>query len=159
MSRRSRRERGRPGQHGQRIIDRDAFYIKETPNKGMLITCFDDICDVNLKYDVVWKGGGYSHSVIFFHNDLHNIRNENLIKTGCIVNFPRNAQCILFKIPLQIMKEISLCITLKCDPGFFLGCMLGLVFPGVGAEGSKAYIWSSYCVNLRNFNFPGGNRP
>nr|XP_034339440.1 N-lysine methyltransferase KMT5A-like isoform X1 [Crassostrea gigas] len=34
MSRRSRRERGRPGQHGQRIIDRDAFYIKETPNKG-----------------------------------------------------------------------------------------------------------------------------
>lgn len=104
-------------------------------------------------------GGGYSHSVIFFHNDLHNIRNENLIKTGCIVNFPRNAQCILFKIPLQIMKEISLCITLKCDPGFFLGCMLGLVFPGVGAEGSKAYIWSSYCVNLRNFNFPGGNRP
>lgn len=49
MSRRSRRERGRPGQHGQRIIDRDAFYIKETPN---------DICDVNLKYDVVWKGGG-----------------------------------------------------------------------------------------------------
>lgn len=58
MSRRSRRERGRPGQHGQRIIDRDAFYIKETPNKGMLITCFDDICDVNLKYDVLWKGGG-----------------------------------------------------------------------------------------------------
>lgn len=58
MSRRSRRERGRPGQHGQRIIDRDAFYIKETPNKGMLITCFDDICDVNLKNDVPWKGGG-----------------------------------------------------------------------------------------------------
>lgn len=108
---------------------------------------------------MLWKGGGYSHSGFSSITICYNIRNENLIKTGCIVNFPRNAQCILFKIPLQIMKEISLCITLKCDPGFFLGCMLGLVFPGVGAEGSKAYIWSSYCVNLRNFNFPGGNRP
>lgn len=58
MSRRSRRERGRPGQHGQRIIDRDAFYIKETPNKGMLITCFDDICDVNLNTMCCGRGGG-----------------------------------------------------------------------------------------------------
>uniref|UniRef100_A0A8W8JG19 SET domain-containing protein n=1 Tax=Magallana gigas TaxID=29159 RepID=A0A8W8JG19_MAGGI len=82
MSRRSRRERGRPGQHGQRIIDRDAFYIKETPNKGELLEKEPDVDDTYI-FEFTFKGKPYWVDASKEDGSFGRLLNDDHIHPNC----------------------------------------------------------------------------